>query len=69
MALHAARRADEMEEVAKTLRDIGVPPTMSEAAAKQLRMCADMGLREDFTGDLPDEITPYVAALSERHSS
>ena len=69
VALHAARRADEMEEVAETLRDIGVPPTMAEAAAKQLRMCADMGLREDFLEDLPEEITPYVAALSARHSS
>lgn len=69
VALHAARRADEMEEVAETLRDIGVPPTMAEAAAKQLRMCADMGLREDFLEDLPEEITPYVAALSARHNS
>lgn len=69
VALHAARRADEMEEVAETLRDIGVPPTMADAAAKQLRMCADMGLREDFLDDLPDEIAPYVAALSARHSS
>lgn len=69
VALHAARRADEMEEVAETLRDIGVPPTMAEAAAKQLRMCADMGLRDDFLDELPDEITPYVAALSARHDS
>ncbi|MGB0632821.1 MAG: DUF1932 domain-containing protein, partial [Alphaproteobacteria bacterium] len=69
VALHAARRADEMEDVAETLRDIGVPPTMAEAAAKQLRMCADMGLRDAFIDDLPDEITPFVAAVSERHSS
>ena len=69
VALHAARRADEMEEVAETLRDIGVPPTMAEAAAKQLRMCADMGLRDRFSGDLPEEITPFVAAVSAGHSS
>lgn len=69
VALHAQRRADEMEEVAETLRDIGVPPTMAEAAAKQLRMCADMGLRETFSGELPEEITPFVAAVSAAHSS
>jgi len=69
VALHAARRADEMEEVAETLRDIGVPPTMAEAAAKQLRMCADMGLRDRFIDDLPDEIAPFVAAIGERHRS
>jgi 3-hydroxyisobutyrate dehydrogenase-like beta-hydroxyacid dehydrogenase len=69
VALHAARRADEMEEVAETLRDIGVPPTMAEATAKQLHMCANMGLREMFADDLPDEITPFVAAISTAHSS
>ena len=69
VARHAARRADEMEEVAETLRDIGVPPTMAEATAKQLRMCADMGLRDMFADDLPEEITPFVAALSAAHSS
>ena len=69
VALHAARRADEMEEVAETLRDIGVPPTMAEATAKQLHMCANMGLREMFADDLPDEITPFVAAVSAAHSS
>lgn len=69
VALHAARRADEMEEVAETLRDIGVPPTMAEATARQLRMCADMGLREMFRDDAPDEIAPYVAAVSAAHSS
>lgn len=69
VALHAARRADEMEEVAETLRDIGVPPTMAEATAAQLRMCANMGLREMFAADAPDEIAPYVAALSAAHSS
>ena len=69
VALHAARRADEMEEVAETLRDIGIPPTMAEATARQLRMCADMGLREMFRDDAPDEIAPYVAAVSAAHSS
>lgn len=69
VALHAERRADEMEEVAETLRDIGIPPTMAEAAAKQLRMCAEMGLRDMFADDAPDEIAPYVAAVSAAHSS
>ena len=69
VALHAARRADEMEEVADTLREIGVPPTMAEATAKKLRVCADMGLRDMFIDDLPEEITPFVAAVSAAHST
>ena len=43
LVLHAARRADEMEEVAETLRDIGMPPNMAEATLKQFRMFADRG--------------------------
>lgn len=67
--LHATRRADEMEEVAETLREIGVPPTMAEATAQQLHMVAEMGLREKFVDDLPEDIAPFVAALSAAHSS
>jgi hypothetical protein len=69
VALHAARRAAEMEEVAETLRENGVPTTMAEATAKQLRMCADMGLGDMFIDDLSEEITPLVAAVSAAHSS
>jgi Domain of unknown function (DUF1932) len=33
VAEHARRRAQEMREVAQTLRDAGIEPTMSEATA------------------------------------
>jgi 3-hydroxyisobutyrate dehydrogenase-like beta-hydroxyacid dehydrogenase len=35
--LHGARRAEEMEEVAKTVRGAGLAPHMSDAAARQQR--------------------------------
>ena len=53
--LHAVRRADETEEVAETTRDINMSPIMAEATAKQLQMCAVMGLYDRFSGGLPDE--------------
>ena len=53
--LHAARRADEMEEVAETTRDIDMSLIMAEATAKKLQMCAVMGLCDRFSEGLPDE--------------
>ena len=53
--LHAVRRADETEEVAETTRDIDMSPIMARATAKQLQMCAVMGLCERFSEGLPDE--------------
>lgn len=44
-SLHAGRRAGEMEEVAVTLRELGVAPFMAEATAQRLHLCADLGLR------------------------
>ena len=35
VAEHGRRRAEEMREVAKTLRDVGVDPVMAEATAKR----------------------------------
>ena len=52
--LHAVRRADETEEVAETTRDIDMSPIMAEATAKQLQMCAVMGLCDRFSEGLPD---------------
>ena len=44
-ALHAGRRAGEMREAAVTLEELGVSPLMSQATAKVLQNCSDLGLR------------------------
>ena len=38
-AEHGARRADEMKEVAITLRAMGIDPYMADAAAKRIASC------------------------------
>jgi 3-hydroxyisobutyrate dehydrogenase-like beta-hydroxyacid dehydrogenase len=40
-AEHGARRADEMKEVAVTLRAMGIDPFMADAAAKRIASCGD----------------------------
>lgn len=53
VVVHGERRAREMEEVAETLRAIGVEPIMAEAAARRQQWSADLGLRERFGPDGP----------------
>jgi 3-hydroxyisobutyrate dehydrogenase-like beta-hydroxyacid dehydrogenase len=64
--IHAERRAHEMEEVIKTLKDIGVASTMSEATLEKLRWCSNMGLKEYFAGEAPKSIEEVVRAIEEK---
>ena len=45
MATHGIRRAAEMEEVAKTLRDLGLAPHMSERTVLRQREIGTLGLK------------------------
>jgi 3-hydroxyisobutyrate dehydrogenase-like beta-hydroxyacid dehydrogenase len=47
-AIHAARRADEMGQVAETLREVGIDPMMAEATERRHRWCAALGLKEVY---------------------
>jgi 3-hydroxyisobutyrate dehydrogenase-like beta-hydroxyacid dehydrogenase len=51
LALHAGRRADELESSAAILRELGIDPLMAEAGAERLRAIAH--LREHFGGERP----------------
>src|SRR5438874_12741420 len=53
VVLHGERRAREMEEVADTLRAIGVEPIMSEAAARRQDWSAHRDLRSHFGPEGP----------------
>jgi 3-hydroxyisobutyrate dehydrogenase-like beta-hydroxyacid dehydrogenase len=46
MASHGARRAAEMEEVADTLRELGVEPLISTATAQRQRQMGELGKQE-----------------------
>ncbi|GAB4363484.1 MAG: NAD(P)-dependent oxidoreductase [Kiloniellaceae bacterium] len=58
-ALHGARRAVEMTEAAAMLRDIGMEPTMAEAAAKRIAW----GAAQNLAASLVDDGFPSVEAM------
>ena len=60
-AQHSGRRAGEMREVAMTLRELGLDPTMAEATAQRLQWCADLGMKERAAATrVPSSITEFV---------
>lgn len=63
VALHAKRRADEMDEVAETLEEAGFAPTMACAIAEVLRRCADSGVKERMGETPPEDYRAFVRAL------
>ena len=67
VVVHGERRAREMEEVAETLRAIGVEPIMAEAAARRQDWSAQLDLRSHFGPDGPKtagEMLDVVARLT-----
>ncbi len=66
---HGERRAREMEEVAETLRSIGIEPIMAEATVRRMDWSAKLGLKKHFKGGAPKnyrELLDAVAELDER---
>jgi len=62
-ALHAARRAGEMDEVSVTLRELGVEPVMSPATAQTLKTCADLGMRELAEANPPGNLSDFLGLV------
>jgi 3-hydroxyisobutyrate dehydrogenase-like beta-hydroxyacid dehydrogenase len=65
VAVHGERRAREMEEVAETLRAIGVDPIMAEATARRQDWSARLGLRSRFGPDGPRTYRDVLAVVAE----
>ncbi|MDR3563749.1 MAG: DUF1932 domain-containing protein [Negativicutes bacterium] len=65
-AIHAERRAHEMENVIEMLEGIGVKPTMSKATHERLSWLAAKNLRETFGGKVPKEWKEVVLAWEEQ---
>jgi 3-hydroxyisobutyrate dehydrogenase-like beta-hydroxyacid dehydrogenase len=53
VVVHGERRAREMDEVARTLEELGVEPIMASATARRMDWAADLGLRDAFGGGVP----------------
>lgn len=64
VVVHGERRAREMEEVAETLRAIGIDPIMAEATARRQEWSAVLGLRSHFGPEGPRTAAEVVAVVN-----
>ena len=66
---HGERRSRELDEVAATLRAIGVEPLMAEAAARRQAWCAGLDLLMKFGGIAPNDYREVVRAIAEKQAA
>jgi len=64
MANHGERRAAEMEEVADTLRELGVEPLMTAATVKRQREMGQIGAQQSVRGVLDKDRAAMLNAIS-----
>jgi 3-hydroxyisobutyrate dehydrogenase-like beta-hydroxyacid dehydrogenase len=64
MAKHGERRAAEMEEVADTLRELGVEPLMTTATVKRQREMGEIGAQPSVSGVLNEDRAAMLSAIS-----
>ncbi|MEW6410287.1 MAG: DUF1932 domain-containing protein [Nitrospirota bacterium] len=63
--LHGKRRADEMEHVIETLKELKVKPTVSEAVRDRLKSVSELGLKDFFKGKKPADYRDVINAMVE----
>jgi 3-hydroxyisobutyrate dehydrogenase-like beta-hydroxyacid dehydrogenase len=64
VVVHGERRAREMEEVAATLRELGIEPMMAEATVRRMDWAADLGLKARFGGEFPKTYKEVLEAIA-----
>jgi 3-hydroxyisobutyrate dehydrogenase-like beta-hydroxyacid dehydrogenase len=64
MAVHGERRAAEMEQVAETLRELGVEPLMTAATIKRQREMGQIGTQQSVRGVLKKDRAAMLNAIS-----
>jgi 3-hydroxyisobutyrate dehydrogenase-like beta-hydroxyacid dehydrogenase len=64
MAVHGERRAAEMEEVAETLRELGVEPLMTNATVKRQREMGEIGQQQAVRSVLDKDRAAMLRAIS-----
>jgi 3-hydroxyisobutyrate dehydrogenase-like beta-hydroxyacid dehydrogenase len=64
MASHGERRAAEMEEVADTLRELGLEPLMTEATVKRQRQMGQVGKEEKVRAALHEGRAAMLNSIS-----
>jgi 3-hydroxyisobutyrate dehydrogenase-like beta-hydroxyacid dehydrogenase len=68
-AIHARRRAKEMEEAIETLENAGIDPVMSMGTKKIFEEIASFGLDEIFKGQIPDSFHKMMEEIKKRKFS
>ncbi len=63
-ALHAERQGHELEEVSRTLEEMGEEPVMSRATAARLLRFAGLGLKARFGEREPESYEEVLAAIA-----
>lgn len=64
VVVHGERRAREMDEVARTLEELGIEPHMARATSARFDWAAGLGLRERFGGEFPQTYEEVLEAIS-----
>jgi 3-hydroxyisobutyrate dehydrogenase-like beta-hydroxyacid dehydrogenase len=67
VVVHGERRAREMDEVAATLRELGIEPMMAAATVRRMDWAADLDLKARFGGEFPKTYQEVLDALSVHH--
>ena len=71
MASHGVRRADEMDQVAETLRELGIEPLMATATSTRQRELGEIGrdpaVRKTLTEGRASMIDAINKAAKDRH--
>jgi len=68
VVVHGERRAREMEEVAATLKGLGIEPIMAEATVRRMDWAASLDLKSKFGGEFPKTYKEVLDAISLTHS-
>lgn len=68
-AIHAKRRAEELEMSAEAVADAGVEPIMARAVAARLRWKEGLGLKQRFNGIEPADYREAIQAIIEKTGS
>jgi 3-hydroxyisobutyrate dehydrogenase-like beta-hydroxyacid dehydrogenase len=66
---HAQRRADEMDHVIQTLKNLNMQPVMSMATQERLKKCATMNLKEQFKDVKPIDYQSVIKSMVEHNYS
>jgi 3-hydroxyisobutyrate dehydrogenase-like beta-hydroxyacid dehydrogenase len=64
--IHAGRRAEEAAMSAEALEEVGIEPVMTRSTSAVLQRSADMRLKEQFKGIVPDDYKLAVKAIDDK---